>query len=165
MANQSMAGSQQTYKSLQGLWADFYKRSMAPPNWSKASMHVKKIYIHEMERNWPVLRYCNNHWEAHVIATGNYPQWYKNYSTRKFEKSDEPAQKHCKTVHEPEDNENAQPKSEFKTNTDGLMLEDMDEDWHINASTPFPVDQGDQEEPRGGSSRPQARPLTLRDPL
>jgi len=116
-----------------------------------------------MENQWPVLRYCDNHWKSHAIATSNYPQWLKN----RLQKSDEPARKRHKSVLE--NDENAQP--EFETNADRPMLEELDggededEDEDSNTSTSFPVVQDDQEETRTVTSRPRARPLMRQDPL
>ena len=125
-----------------------------------------------METRWPVLRYCENHWKAQRIAIDNYPQWYKTYSRKKLgeeeKTSDEPAQKKRRTMIE--DDENTQLRSESETNARGGSMsegvdENMDEYLDSNTSTPFPVGQDDQEVPRGGSSRPRARPLTRTDPL
>ena len=112
---------------------------------------------------WPVLCYCDNYWKAQRIAIDNYPQWLKAYRRKKLKKLDKPARKRCKSV--PKDDENAESGSMSESNADDLMPEDMDEDWHIDASTPFPADQDDQEEPRSDTSRPRARPLMWRDPL
>jgi hypothetical protein len=121
-----------------------------------------------MERWWPVLRYCENHWKAQRITIDNYPQWYKTYSKKKSgeegKKLDEPALKKHKTIHE--DNKNGQSPPQSEINTDGQMLEDedkdkdgdrdRDEDEDTNARMPFSVGEDNQEEPRGGSSRPRA---------
>jgi hypothetical protein len=147
------------------IWVHFYSEGKAPPKWGKATMDLEDWYTSEMERWWPVLWYCENHWKAQRIAINNYPQWYKTYSKNKSgeigKKSDEPALKKQKTILE--DNENGQLPPQSKINADGQMLKDEDE--HTNARTPFSVGEDDQEELRVGSSRPWAWPLTWRDPL
>jgi hypothetical protein len=150
------------------IWAGFYDQGMAPERWNYAKPNVRDEYIHEMELRWPVVRYCENHWKAHRIATDNYPQWYKNHCRKRpggeATKSDEPAAKKQRTIIE--DDENVHLQSESETNAgDGPMPEEMDDNMDSNASTSFHVRQDNQEVSRGGSSRPRARPLVLRDPL
>ena len=151
------------------IWARFYSKGKAPPKWGEAMMDLEDRYTSKIERRWPVLRYCENHWKAQRIAIDNYPQWYKTYSKKKSgeegKKSDKPAPKKHKTIHEDDENGQSPPQSEINADGQTLEDEDEDEDEDTNARTPFSVREDDQEEPRGGSSRPQARLLTRRDPL
>ena len=115
-----------------------------------------------MERCWPVLRYCDNHWKAHEIATANYPQWHKNHHKKKLgaegnKHSDKPVQKKCRAVIE--DDNDAAFESESDNNIDGPMPEDTDVDMGMgeaepNQSMSFLVPQDGQEGSREGTSRP-----------
>jgi hypothetical protein len=149
------------------IWADLYDRGMAPQKWSVATKTVRDEYADEMESNWPVVGYCDNHWKAHAIATANYPQWLKTYREKKLEQSDKPARKRRKTVLEDDENGESESESVSVTDRDSPMFEEVDENEDSNPSTPFPVGQlqDDQDELRAGTSRPRARLLPRKDPL
>lgn len=90
------------------LWRGFDTRGLAPKMWSKALRSVEDECIRDMENQWPVLWYCENHWKANYIATKNYPLWYKTHHKDSSEADDieakEPLQKKCKTTMIEDDN-------------------------------------------------------------
>jgi hypothetical protein len=154
------------------IWAGFYDQGMAPEKWNEAKPKVRDEYTCKMELQWPVVRYCKNHWKAHRIAMDNYPQWYKNHCRKRLggeaQKSDKPAVKKQRTIIE--DDKNVQSQSKLETNAGDSSMpkgmdNNMDGNMDSNASMSFPVGQDNQEVLRGGSSRPWARLLALRDPL
>ena len=43
------------------IWRGLYALGMAPRKWRDSSRDAQDKYTHEMEKKWPVLRYCENH--------------------------------------------------------------------------------------------------------
>ena len=64
------------------IWRSFYERGIAPETWGQATKEVREEYWREMENEYHVLRFCNNHWKANAIATSIYSQWYRTYDKK-----------------------------------------------------------------------------------
>ena len=89
------------------IWRGFYSQSIASVKWGDAPLEVRDRYCHEMESAFMVLRYCDNHWKAHMVATSIYSQWYHRFHNKNLKKhqgikeepalQDEPARKKNKT--------------------------------------------------------------------
>jgi len=58
-------------------WQKYLDAKMAPSVWGAANLDVSRMYNTEMEREFPELRLCNNHWKATSIATQYYPDWHR----------------------------------------------------------------------------------------
>jgi hypothetical protein len=111
-----------------------------------------------MEKRWPILRFCEDHWKSNQIVTLNYPQWYSHYSSRAAQVKSEDQidfnqRKHKKAkitvnqAHSPEPEDKASPLG-------AAILETPVED----APSPCP----EQVAPQAGSKtglRLKARPL------
>jgi hypothetical protein len=87
------------------IWRSFYSQGIAPERWGDAPQEIRDKYCHEMESAFTVLRYCDNHWKSHAVATSIYSQWYhmfvkKNHQGVKEESAppDEPARKKSRTT-------------------------------------------------------------------
>ena len=61
------------------IWRSLYERGIAPETWGQATKEIREEYCGEMEREYHVLRFCNNHWKANALATAIYSQWYRTY--------------------------------------------------------------------------------------
>jgi len=64
------------------IWRGFYSREIAPKKWGDASKDIREEYYREMENEFRVLRFCDNHWKAHAIAASIYPQWYHTFNKK-----------------------------------------------------------------------------------
>lgn len=142
------------------IWKGLYSRGLAPPKWRDATLRVQDEYTAEMERRWPVLGYCENHWKVRYLATKNYPQWYGKYEEKmkkaKNNQTDEPPLKKPKNMIEDDDTGNCQ--SDVETDA-APEVSDRD----INLASSSQLEDNIREVPRIGTSRPRARPL--KDPL
>ncbi|KAG6809263.1 hypothetical protein H0H92_000962 [Tricholoma furcatifolium] len=58
------------------IWQSFADNNMHPTTWGRASQAVMAGYREEMERAFPLLALCDNHWKVDNIATESYPSWY-----------------------------------------------------------------------------------------
>ena len=150
------------------IWMDFYPRDMAPDKWGDVRRKPLDEFTREMEKKFPVLRYCEDHWKVNYVATKNYPQWYKSYHQKmlvlkgKKKETNEPPQKKRRTRIKDDDDSHCQSDSETDT-VDGPTPEALDEGSNHNNARPSWLEEDTQEEPRACTSRPRARPL--RDPL
>ena len=87
------------------IWRGFYKKGVAPLKWGDGSKDLRDHYCMEMESRFKVLRYCDNHWKSHTIATIIYSPWYHMWDKKmqgikiepKEEPSGEPAPKRPRT--------------------------------------------------------------------
>jgi hypothetical protein len=70
------------------IWRSLYDRGIAPETWGQATKDVRDEYCREMESEYPVLRFCSNHWKANALATAVYSQWYRTYD-RKMKPSED----------------------------------------------------------------------------
>ena len=76
-----------------------------------------------MEKKWPVLRYCENHWKVCALATSIYSQWYQGYRKKMLATRDEePARKKARTVVETISNpSSSSSESDTKSEMDSPM--------------------------------------------
>lgn len=65
------------------IWRDLYLRGMAPETWGQATRQVREEFCQEMERAYPALRLCDNHWKANALATAIYSQWYRTINEKR----------------------------------------------------------------------------------
>ncbi|KAI0280461.1 hypothetical protein BC826DRAFT_1112138 [Russula brevipes] len=71
------------------VWRGFYVRGVAPGKWGHVSKDVRDEFCHEMESRFEVLRYCDNHWKTHMLATSIYSQWYRIFDKKNTTNKDE----------------------------------------------------------------------------
>ena len=158
-------------EQARSIWRGFTKRGIAPDTWGSATREEENEFNFEMEKSWPVLRYCENHWKVRHLATNIYSQWHgppgrgetdgseAQQSTQKRKQGQNPEQAKKKAWTTIEDDEEP----------DGLDIEAMDTaDLDISSSMPPLEDIGDpehlaQEDVSRPTPRPRARPL--RNPL
>jgi hypothetical protein len=89
------------------IWIGFYPWGLAPDVWGDASKEARDQYYCEMEKHFPVLRYCENHWKAQAVATSIYSQWFRLFDSKK---------PHLKRPIKDEDNTDDEPdKKRLKT--------------------------------------------------
>jgi hypothetical protein len=110
-------------------------RGVAPEKWGDASKDLRDEYCHEMESKFGVLRYCDNHWKAHTLATSIYSQWYRSFDKKRH------------TVTKDEDEEPPTKK---------IRPGDNDIDYPQSSQHEGPAD---------GNSASTSDVLTLKDPL
>jgi hypothetical protein len=157
------------------IWRGFYDRGLAPVTWGSASRTLQDRFIQEMEKEWPVLRYCENHWKTKQLATSIYPQWYKAYHQEQAKKKQslEAQSQQMDLKRKQGDDSDLAKQASKKSRT---TIEDDDEVEYlspeqidtpdISISMPPAEDVGDQvvqEDISKRTSVPRARPL--RDPL
>ncbi|KAI0309221.1 hypothetical protein OF83DRAFT_1089225, partial [Amylostereum chailletii] len=51
----------------------------APKTWKRASPRDRDHIYAELERQYPILRLCENHWKIEWLVIHTYPQWYRNH--------------------------------------------------------------------------------------
>ncbi len=61
------------------IWRGLDKRKAAPEKWGDATKDVRKHFYFEMEKEFYMLRLCENHWKSQAIATAIYSQWCRVY--------------------------------------------------------------------------------------
>ena len=146
------------------IWRGFYDRGFAPPTWGGASRKLEDQFNHEMEKAWPVLRYCESHWKTRHMATSIYSQWYSAYQSQKENQK-----------RKQQDQRDSQATKKSRTATEDTYIEcpereqvDVEED--TSGSIPPVEDIGRpeheqvaQEDVGARTSMPRARPL--RNPL
>jgi hypothetical protein len=174
------AGIRRTARTL---WHDFYTRGLAPKTWGKVTREVEERFICEMEKDWPVLRYCEDHWKTRTFATAYYSPWYTPLHRKMQETAHKEAK--AKAAQEKENTEPARkkPRTAVEDITEAHSPEHEVQDDRVCSlapTTPTGDSIGDARSPsrelgeQDGSqglpsrvaSRPRARPLrTLRDPL
>ena len=157
--------------SARSIWIGAFEQGRAPKTWGDASKELRDEYLYEMESHWVVLRYCQNHWKADMLAMLAYSPWYRHYISKMNKEQPaspkERAAKRSKTavidvdvVHTPEPEAWAGPSG--NPTPDNLQAEDSDD----TPSGPSPqVEQGTQLTSSKTGSRPQARRVTCKDPL
>jgi len=64
------------------IWRSLYERGIAPDTWGQATKEVREEFCREMEKEYHVLRLCDNHWKANALATAVYSQWYRTYNKK-----------------------------------------------------------------------------------
>jgi len=149
-------------KTARSIWIGLFEQGKAPSKWGQASREAEDEYINGMEKRWPILRLCEDHWKAIHIATSNYSQWYNYYSSKAAQVKSEDQidfdqRKHKKAKIAVDQARSPEPEDEGGP-LGGAILETPAGD------TPFSCPE--QVAPQAGSkttSRPKARPL--KDPL
>jgi hypothetical protein len=114
------------------IWRGFYMRGVAPEKWGDASKEVRDEFCYEMESKFGVLRYCDNHWKVHTLATSIYSQWYRSFDKKRHaakKENEEPPTKKIRTgdddVDYPQSPQHEGPADGNTASTSGaLMLKD-----------------------------------------
>ena len=151
------------------IWVELYERGDAPETWGQVSLAASNKYIREMESRWPILRYCEDHWKVHALATQNYSQWYRWYDEKKTrEKSMGRASKRAKPSRIEGNANRASERLDSESQADpgeldGWRAQTPSDDLHSDGSEPSEPEEEVTQELSMVSSRPKARPL--RDPL
>jgi hypothetical protein len=146
------------------IWVELYERGNAPGTWGQASLAASNKYIREMENRWPVLRYCEDHWKVHALATLNYSQWYRWYDERRTrEKSMGRASKRAKSRIEGTANRDSE-RLDSESQADpgefyGSRPQTPSDNLHSDGSEPSEPEEEVTQELSKVSSRPKARPL------
>ncbi len=149
-------------KTARSIWIELFEHRKAPSKWGQASRQAEDEYINGMEKKWPILRFCEDHWKAVQIATSNYSQWYNYYSM-----------KAAQVKSEDQINFNQRKHKKAKITVDQARSpEPEDEGGPLGGTIPetpagdTPSPYLEQVVPQAGSKttlRPKARPL--KDPL
>jgi hypothetical protein len=149
------------------IWIEFETRGVAPKKWSQMPRNVKDEYVSDMEKQWPILRYCDDHWKANQVASSTYSQWYGYHHISSDDDNSEtkgPSQKRRKVD---DDNTSDRDANSGTGDTDPRAYA-SDLDANINIASPSWLEEGIHDErttgPRPSTQRPKARPV-LRDPL
>ena len=61
------------------------KKGKAPPSGQKADLQIRDEFVFLMERNFPWLRFCENHWKSDQLWSNHYPNWHKRVMEAKEE--------------------------------------------------------------------------------
>ena len=69
-------------KTARGLFAQLLRRNEAPITWGAAPLNVQTELVFKLEKEYPFLRLCANHWKAEKVATNSYSQWYRRAAGR-----------------------------------------------------------------------------------
>ena len=123
-----------------------------------------------MESHWGILRHCQNHWKADLLATITYSPWYHYYTSKsnkvqptipgeRVAKRSKTAINNVNMVHAPEPEAQAGP---LGTLTPENLVEDID-DAPLGPSPQ--VEQGVQQAGSKTRSKPRVRRVTWMDPL
>jgi hypothetical protein len=80
MVNGNKAGNIQEHTCT--IWRGFYTKGIVPVRWGEGSKELQDQYCSEMESQFPILCYCDNHWKAHTIMTTIYSQWYHSWDEK-----------------------------------------------------------------------------------
>ena len=67
LINSNMVAQIQEHARM--IWKDLYQQGKAPEKWTDTSRDMREEYLHEMEGQWEVLWYCDNHWKASKLTT------------------------------------------------------------------------------------------------
>jgi hypothetical protein len=57
-------------------WIMLWNEKKAPPSFRSAEIGIKDRFILLMEKSYPWLRLCSNHWKATQIWSNHYSPWY-----------------------------------------------------------------------------------------
>jgi hypothetical protein len=149
------------------IFIEFDTRGVAPRKWSQMPRSVKDQYVRDMENQWPILRYCEDHWKANQVGSSGYSQWYGYHHMSSDDNNGDtkgPAQKRCKV-----DDDNTSDRDAISgTGDTDPQAYASDLDANSNIASPSWLEEGIHNEPTTGpgrsTQRPKARPI-LRDPL
>ena len=70
-------------KMAKGFFIDLLQANNAPAAWGSVPLSVRNKFINTMEKAYPFLRFCEDHWKANQVATNSYSQWYQNATDRR----------------------------------------------------------------------------------
>ncbi|KAJ7246890.1 hypothetical protein B0H12DRAFT_1073053 [Mycena haematopus] len=78
--------------------------SNLPRTWKQASITVVNYHRAELYTAYPLLRLCESHWKADLLATTSYPSWYKK-NVKSKSKSTKPAKRPAADSSDSEDSD------------------------------------------------------------
>jgi hypothetical protein len=153
------------WEYARSIWRGFYDQGFAPPMWGGVSRKLEDQFNNEIEKAWPVLRYCESHWKIRHMATSIYSQWYSTYQSQK---------ENQKRKQQDSDQRDSQALKRSRTTTEDIHIECPEREQVDMADTSGlipPVkdirrpehEQVVQEDIGACTSMPRARPL--RNPL
>jgi hypothetical protein len=154
------------------IWRDLHQRGQAPEKWTDASREVRNEYFREMEEQYEVLWYCDNHWKANKLAMTFYSIWLTRHNKKGMKsQKDNPHEgrlnKKARTTNtDSEDKFRGSPKPDGQT-TRRVVSHNPTEDIdgaEPELGPPLCCIQTENRPPTSqASSRPKPRPL--KDPL
>jgi hypothetical protein len=83
-----------------GFWNQLFREERAPPKLSGACLDVVDEYILVMEKAYPWLRLCANHWKSLQIWRNHYTGWYRAAKRRAEEAAKKAAEEAAKKAAE-----------------------------------------------------------------
>ena len=96
--------------TARGFWIKLLQEGKAPTHFGAMDLHLQHEYISLMEREFPWLRYCADHWKAKQVWRGHYSQWYgptmKKEAARKAKEAAEKAAAEGRVIDIDADNNN-----------------------------------------------------------
>jgi len=72
--------------TARGFWLRLLKAGKAPLTFGRLEVGIKHEYIMLMEKTYPWLRLCANHWKAEQIGHNHYSQWYPGAAKNEAER-------------------------------------------------------------------------------
>ena len=98
--------------TARGFWIKLLNEGKAPTHFGILDLYLKNEYISMMEREYPWLRYCTNHWKAEQLWRNHYPPWYgpamKKEAKRKAKEAAEKAAAEGRVINVDSDNDSDQ---------------------------------------------------------
>ena len=70
-------------KMAKGFFIDLLQANNAPAAWGNVPLSVRNKFINTLEKAYPFLWFCEDHWKANQVATNSYSQWYQNTTDRR----------------------------------------------------------------------------------
>ena len=115
------------------IWREFHSQGIAPEKWGDAPRDVRDRYCYEMETAFVVLRYCEDHWKAHAVATAIYSQWYHVFNKKKNPAiKEEPARKKSKTSTNDSDINDAQSPQQPNASESAPKIMTLDDPLYVS---------------------------------
>ncbi len=56
------------------IWQGLWSRGLASRTWGATTQEVQDTFVCSIEKHFPMLQFCDNHWKAQAISTANYLQ-------------------------------------------------------------------------------------------
>jgi len=114
--------------AARGFWIKLLNEKRAPQTFLGGDLALQNEYISLMEREYPWLRYCENHWKAKQIWHGHYTQWYgpavKREAARKAKEAAEKAAAEGRVINVDADNDNSREKPSKRPRPDDETTDD-----------------------------------------
>jgi hypothetical protein len=100
---------------------------------------VEEKFICEMEKDWPVLCYCENHWKTRAFATAYYSPWYTPLNRKMQEAVCKEAKAKLKAILEKENSEpvRKKPRTTVEDITEAYSPEPKVQDDRVCSSAPI----------------------------